>query len=97
MIEHIVIFKIKPNTPQNRITAMTDALNGLMNQIPQLMDMHAGINFSPRSKDFGVMLVSRFKHKEDLRIYMDHPAHRKVIDDYIHPIREDLIVGDLEY
>lgn len=97
VIEHVVIFKIKPETPPHKISSMTDALNNLKWLIPQLTEMHAGINFSPRNKGFEVMLVSRFKSREDLKIYMDHPEHKKVIDTYIHPIREDLIVGDLEF
>ncbi|MBL7996354.1 Dabb family protein [bacterium] len=97
MVEHVVIFKIKKNTPADKVKAMTESLNGLKNKIPELIDMHAGINFSDRNKDFGVMLVSRFRNKEDLKIYVDHPEHRKVIEEKIQPIREDLIVADLEY
>lgn len=97
MVEHVVIFKIKDGTIPHKITAMTKALEDLRNEIPQLAEMHAGINFSDRNKGFGVMLVSRFKTKEDLEIYAVHPAHKRVIAEYIQPIREDIIVGDLEY
>ncbi|MBL7958754.1 Dabb family protein [bacterium] len=97
MIEHIVMFKIKRNTPADKINSMTESLNGLKNKIPELIDMHAGVNFSHRNKGFDVMLVSRFRNKEDLKIYVDHPEHRKVIEEMIQPIREDVIVGDLEH
>jgi hypothetical protein len=97
MVEHTVIFKIIPGTTPDKIKAMTEALEALRSEIPQLLEMHAGINFSERNKGFGVMLVSRFRSKEDLEIYAVHPAHRRVIAEYIQPIREDIVVGDLEY
>ena len=97
MIEHVVLFKIKAGVTPDKIMTMIKALEDLQNEIPQLAGMHAGINFSDRNKGFGVMLVSRFKTKEDLEIYAVHPAHKRVIAEYIQPIREDIIVGDLEY
>jgi hypothetical protein len=96
MITHVVLFKIAPDTPREKITSMTTALNALKNEIPQLLEMHAGINISPRSQGHEVMLVSRFNNTEDLRIYTDHPAHQKVILEAISPIRESVIVGDIE-
>jgi len=65
MVEHIVIFKIRKETAADKVNEMTEALNGLKKKIPQLIEMHAGINFSPRNKDYGVILVSRFKNKAD--------------------------------
>ena len=97
MVSHVVLLKIKSNIPLHEITSLTDALIGLKRSIPELIDMQAGINFSQRSKGFDIMLISQFNTKEDLNLYMNHPAHRTVVEKYIQPIREDLIVGDMEY
>lgn len=97
MIEHVVLFKIKAGITTEKLTAMTKALENLRNDIPQLAEMHAGINFSERNKGYGVMLISRFRTREDLEIYSAHPAHKRVIEEYIHPIRREVIVGDIEY
>lgn len=97
MVEHVVILKIKAGITHDKVAEMARALEDLRNEIPQLVEIHAGINFSERNKGFGAMLVSRFKSKVDLETYMEHPAHKRVVAEYIQPIREDIIVGDLEY
>ncbi len=97
MIEHVVLFKIKAGVTSGKIMTMIKALEDLQNEIPQLAGMHAGINFSERNKGYGVMLISRFRTREDLAIYSAHAAHKRVIEEYIHPIREEVIVGDIEY
>jgi hypothetical protein len=96
MIVHVVLFRLFPRTPKEKIDAMTSALNDLKIIIPELMEIHAGVNFSMRRQGYDVMLVSRFKNENDLRVYSDHPAHKKVIAEYIEPIRESVIVGDME-
>ncbi|MBX7151299.1 Dabb family protein [bacterium] len=97
MVTHVVLFKLFPNVAQDKIDRMIAGLNGLKNEIPQLMEMHAGVNFSDRNKGYELMLVSRFKNKEDLKTYNDHPAHRKVVTEIISPIREEVVVGDIEF
>ncbi|NUM80847.1 Dabb family protein [bacterium] len=97
MVTHVVLFKLFPNVSQDKIDRMIAGLNGLKNEIPQLLEMHAGVNFSDRNKGYELMLVSQFVNKEDLRIYNDHPAHRKVVAEIISPIREEVVVGDIEF
>lgn len=97
MVEHVVLLKIRNGTADEKIKAMTDALENLIKVIPQLVEIHAGINFSDRNKGYRIMLVSRFMNQEDLSVYMAHPEHKRVVSEYIEPIREDVLVGDLSY
>jgi hypothetical protein len=97
MVAHMVLFKIRNGIADERIKAMTDALEALREEIPQLAEIHAGVNLSDRNKGYHVMLISRFKNTRDLKTYIDHPAHKRVVEEFIQPIREDVIVGDLSY
>ena len=97
MIVHTVLFKIKPGTSKDKVDSMTDSLNGLKKEIPELLELHVGVNFSPRNQSYDIMLYSRFDDLKALQTYSDHPSHRKVIEEKVHPIREDVIVGDLEF
>jgi len=97
MIVHTVLFKIKSGTPHEKIDEMIESLQGLKSIISELLELKAGKNFSTRNKGFDLMLYSRFKDPTSLQIYLDHPAHRRVIDEVVHPIREEVIVGDLEF
>ncbi len=97
MVDHVVLFKITDGTPADKIQAMAKALEALREEIPQLIEMHAGSNLSDRHKGYTVMLVSRFRNTADLQTYVAHPAHKRVIAEFINPIREEVIVGDIEY
>ena len=96
MIEHIVLFKVKANTPPQSIAAMTDGLKGLKASVPGIVDLSVGANFSDRSKGFTHGLVVRFQDRAALDGYIPHPAHREVVEKLIRPITEDVLAMDYE-
>jgi len=97
LIDHIVLFKLKPGADTTAIENMCTALEDLKHRIPQVIEIHARPNFSERRQGYDIMLTSRFKNKEDLRIYADHPEHLRVVKELVAPIRESVIVGDIEF
>ncbi len=96
MVHHIVLFKLKPHTTDGQRDQVLQAIRELKSKIPEVLFIDAGVNFSERGRAFDVMLVSHFQTKADLEIYMAHPEHQHVVQHFIAPLREDLIVGDLE-
>ncbi len=97
MIDHVVLFKLKPDAAENQIDAMIAALESLTKVIPELLEIHVRRNFADRSQGYGLMLTSRFQSKEHLRIYADHVEHKRVIAEFVTPVRESVIAGDIEY
>lgn len=95
MVHHTVFFKIQPQTSVERIDLMIDKLNSLKS-IETVNQILIAKNFSERSKGYSVILYSSFDAKEDLDIYINHPKHIEVVDTFVKPILEDLIVGDIE-
>src|SRR5205085_8122540 len=96
MVEHIVIFKWKPDTSAESIEAAGAGLMGLKHKIPGIIDMTCGDNFSTRSQGYEFGLVVRFTDREALEAYGPHPLHQEVVQNLITPFREDVIAVDYE-
>ncbi|MDY6785276.1 MAG: Dabb family protein [Cyanobacteriota bacterium] len=96
MIEHIVLFKWKPETPDDAIATVMDELKGLKHKIPEIVEISCGENFSDRAQGFQHGLIVRFRNRKDLEIYQPHPAHTEVIQNLIQPILAGILAVDYE-
>jgi hypothetical protein len=100
IIEHFVLFKVKPDTDPSKISAMVNGLNSL-SSLDSVVYINAGdvirsFISTPvtSSLTFTHMLHSRYKSKEDLAAYAAHPAHVSVVTESIRPIIDDLMAVD---
>lgn len=93
---HIVLFRWKPGTTDAQRDAALTALRELANAIPGIVDLTCGANFTDRAKGYDTGLVVRFRNRQALEAYLPHPAHRRVVDEVINPIREDSLALDYE-
>jgi hypothetical protein len=96
MVEHIVLFKVSSSATQEQRDRMVEELKRLREQIPGIVDLSVGHNFSERSQGFQIGLVVRFTDRAALEAYLPHPAHRACVEQFINPIREDVILADYE-
>ena len=96
MIEHLVLFKVKPNTPYEATERMLADLRALPERIPQIRALSCGANFSERSQGFTHGLVVRFASREDLQTYVSHAEHQRVLAASIRPIVESVLALDYE-
>jgi hypothetical protein len=60
------------------------------------VDLSCGRNFSDRNQGFEIGLVVRFVDRAALEVYLPHPAHRGAVDQFVAPIKADVIVVDYE-
>lgn len=95
MIKHIVLFKLKDNSPQNIETTMA-ILNGLKGKVEQLVELHIGKNTVDTPRSFDISLEATFHTLDDLQGYQVHPEHKKVIE-HISEVREAQAVVDYEF
>ncbi|WOH08971.1 hypothetical protein DCAR_0728422 [Daucus carota subsp. sativus] len=95
IIEHIVLFKVKPDTDPSKIASMIDGLNSLTS-LDQVVHLSAGALHRTRSSSlsFTHMLHSRYNSKQDLQAYSAHPAHVSVVTECVKPIAEDIMAVD---
>ena len=89
MVKHIILWTLDP--------ALTDAqkaevkagikagLEGLMGQVPGLLDVKVHINGRLASSNCDVMLDSTLESDEALSAYAVHPAHVAVADGKVRP------------
>ncbi|MCB9450737.1 MAG: Dabb family protein [Anaerolineaceae bacterium] len=92
MFTHLVLFKLKVNTPESRQT-IHDLLEALPAQIPQITHYEVGINSVPSERAYDMSLISRFESQADLDIYAKHPAHVAALS-VIVPLLEKSAVVD---
>ena len=94
MVEHLVIFKFNENANNSNKINMVNSLTALKNEISEIKEISCGENFTERSQGFGFGLRVLFESESDLNIYLEHPAHVKVVNEVIKPIISDLLVID---
>ncbi|TVR45657.1 MAG: Dabb family protein [Puniceicoccaceae bacterium] len=97
-VEHLVFFRLKAGTPAAATTAVIEAFKALHGVIPGLLEVSMGPNITietqfAKGNDLGLRM--RFDTAENLRAYLDHPAHVKAAEHLI-PEVEDITVFDLE-
>ncbi|CAI9100693.1 OLC1v1037849C1 [Oldenlandia corymbosa var. corymbosa] len=95
IIEHIVLFKVKPDVDPSKPIAMANNLTGLAS-LDSVLHISAGPLLRCRSSSltFTHMLHSRYASKADLDDYSAHPAHVAVVNDYVKPIVDDVMAVD---
>jgi hypothetical protein len=96
MVEHVVLFKTTPEATEEQKERMVAELASLKDKIPGIVDLSVGRNFSDRSQGFDIGLVVRFIDRAALEVYLPHPAHRGCVDQFVGPIKQDVIVADYE-
>jgi len=98
-VYHIVLFKLKPGTPAEKVEEIKAAGYAMVGQVPGL----SKIDFAPplestahRSKGFDLGLVAILEKPEDVAVYVAHPAHVKV-NSLREAITEDALAYDLVF
>lgn len=96
MIEHLVLFRWKPEATVEQIAEVMRGLGGLKDRVPGITSLSTGVDFSGRAHGYTHALVIRFSDRASFDAYGPHPAHRAVVEDTIVPILADVIDFDFE-
>lgn len=96
IVEHIVLFKVKPSADPSAVAAMLSNLNSLRS-----IDSVLYISTGPVSRcqsgsslTFTHVLHSRYLSKSGLAVYAEHPAHVGVVSDFVKPVVDDVMSVD---
>ena len=95
-VEHIVLFQWTPEAKPEEIERAVEGLRALKDRIPGILDLTCGRNFTDRGKGYTHGLVVRFTDRAALESYGPHPEHQHVVQNYINPIRADVLALDYE-
>lgn len=99
MITHVVLFKLKPVSLQEKAEILKELkikLEALNDVIDELVSIEVGINHPLFSGNCDLALIARFDSIENLDIYQNHPEHRKVLA-RIREVIETRSAVDFEY
>ena len=94
MIEHVVIFKWAATATEAQIDSAITALRTLKDRIPGVLSLSVGNTITKRGQGFTTGLVVRMDSAETLAAYGPHPAHQEVLNNFIVPIKENIIAID---
>ncbi len=79
MIHHLVWFKLRDDIAPEDKNFLKQQMIGMTQDIPQIVELACGEDFSGRSHGFGWGLAVKFQSREDGEIYDKHPAHQAFI------------------
>lgn len=79
MIEHIVLFKFDEKTTKEQKDEGAKRLRHLIHELPGILDIQSGLNYSSRSKGYSMGLTVRFESKAAHEHYTPSPEHQAVV------------------
>lgn len=78
MVKHIVLFKLKKETPTGEklevMNKFKQAIETLPSVIPFIRKVEVGLNINP-AEQWNIALYSEFDTLDDVKAYSVHPAH----------------------
>jgi len=83
MVKHIVMWRLKQeahgNSAEHNARLIKQKLEALFGQIPGLLAIEVGLDFSRTDSSADVVLLSEFTDKAALEAYQCHPEHQALI------------------
>ncbi len=95
MVQHIVLFKFKPETTPEKVAEIVAAFEALPSKIKEIKGFQWGTNNSPEKLDKGLThaFILTFDNEKDRDTYLPHPAH-KAFGGIVGPWLADVTVVD---
>lgn len=95
VVQHIVLFKFKPETTPDKLKEILTAFEALPSKIKQIKGFQWGTNNSPETHAHGLThaFVLTFDSVKDRDAYLPHPAHKE-FGTLVGPWLADLTVVD---
>ncbi|MBR3867187.1 MAG: Dabb family protein [Clostridia bacterium] len=99
MIRHVVMWKFKEEaegkTKAENMQIVRDSLFALLPIIPEIKLMEIDCDIMHTEMSYDMMLTTEFASVEEMKVYAEHPAHKKV-QEFVKAVREARIVLDCE-
>jgi hypothetical protein len=96
LIVHLVTFRWKSDVTHADVDSLCDQLRTLAPQVSGLLAFQFGTNarLRPGTGDFGIVAV--METAEDLHAYMEHPEHKRVVQEWTNRMSADRIPVQFE-
>jgi hypothetical protein len=91
-----VLLQFRSDTSPDQVVALREGLYGLRGAIPGIRHLSFGPNLAPGADEWPWVLVVHVEDMSALKRYAEHPAHRKVVQVLLTPIRQERLAVDVE-
>jgi len=95
MITHIVLFKLKEQTPEG-IEKARQILLSMDGKVEQLRHLEVGIDLIRSERSSDIALVTKFDSLEDLQAYQVHPYHALEVAAYMKSVCSSVVTADYQ-
>lgn len=100
MVKHIIVWTLNPELSDNEKETIKkgikDGLEGLVGQVPGLLDVKVHISGRLASSNADLMLDSTLEDEAALKGYAIHPAHVAVANEKVRPYTAQRACLDFE-
>ena len=100
MVKHIIVWTLNPELSDNEKETLKkgikDGLEGLVGQVPGLLDVKVHISGRLASSNADLMLDSTLEDEAALKGYAIHPAHVAVANEKVRPYTAQRACLDFE-
>lgn len=96
MVDHLVFFAVREDASTEEVEDLISSIRGLRSEVPGVVDLSVGEDFSGRSGGYTHALFARFEDAAGLKEYMGHPAHLAVVEK-LGATTTGRIVADYEF
>lgn len=93
MIKHIVCFKLKDNSEENKNKAK-EVLLSMKGNVPMLRGIEVGTDFLGSERSYDVILQVELDDADVLSAYQEDPYHVNVVKKHMHAVRETSVAVD---
>ncbi|HXE58376.1 MAG TPA: Dabb family protein [Gemmatimonadales bacterium] len=97
MILHLVLFRFRADVEPERLERVGRALREMKRGIPEIRDIRFGPNLGPSAAEYPHALTVLLDDMAAVQRYLDHPVHRRTVDEHVAPIREARLAVDVEW
>ena len=95
VVVHLVLFNFSA-APAAGVAALQAGLLSLRESVPGVLELSFGANFTSRGREFTHALLVKLADRAALDVYAAHPAHLRVVNELLAPIRTDVLAVDYE-
>ncbi len=86
MLTHIVTIRLRDEATHKQVESLVRGLRKLPDRIPEIRSYTVGEDMGLIVGNCDLVIVAEFASSDDLRAYMAHPAHVKLVRELLEPV-----------
>lgn len=91
MLTHIVLIRLVDGAPEERVGELVAGLRALPEQIAEIRSYTVARDLGLAEGNYDLVVTGRFASPDDLRAYIAHPAHQRVVQELLDPLCADRV------